>query len=68
MKLLPYWLIGQFTGLNLATALVLAPLAPLSIYLGVWLHRRVEQRLFMTICYGLVALTGIKLIVDGLGL
>jgi uncharacterized protein len=68
MKLVPYWLIGQFTGLNLATALVLAPLAPISMYLGVWLHRRVEQGLFMTLCYGLVALTGIKLIADGLGL
>lgn len=68
MKLVPYWLIGQFTGLNLATALALAPLAPLSMYLGVWLHRRIAQRMFMIICYGLVALTGIKLIADGLGL
>ena len=67
MKLVPYWLLGEFTALNLATALVLAPLAPLSMFLGVWLHRRIEQRLFMQICYGLVALTGVKLIVDGLG-
>jgi hypothetical protein len=68
MKLVPYWLIGEFTGVNLATALVLAPLAPLSMYLGVWLHHRIEQRLFMLLCYGLVALTGVKLIADGLGL
>ena len=68
MKLVPYWLIGEFTGVNLATALVLAPLAPLSMYLGVWLHRRIEQRLFMLLCYGLVALTGVKLIADGLGI
>jgi uncharacterized membrane protein YfcA len=68
MKLMPYWLIGEFTGLNLATALVLAPLAPISMYLGFWLHHRIEQQLFMTLCYGLVALTGIKLILDGLGL
>jgi len=67
MKLVPYALLGEFTGVNLATALVLAPLAPLSMYLGVWLHHRIEQRLFMQICYGLVALTGIKLIADGLG-
>lgn len=68
LKLVPYWLIGQFTSLNLATALVLAPLAPISMYLGVWLHHRIEQRRFMQLCYVLVALTGIKLITDGLGM
>lgn len=68
MKLVPYALLGEFTRLNLATALVLAPLAPLSMYLGVWLHHRIEQRRFMQVCYGLVALTGVKLIADGLGL
>jgi uncharacterized membrane protein YfcA len=67
MKLIPYALIGQFTTLNLTTALVMAPLAPISMYLGVWLHHRIAQRPFMLLCYGLVALTGAKLIADGLG-
>ena len=66
MKLLPYALIGQFTGLNLVTSLVLAPLAPLGVWLGIWLHGRIDQTLFYRLCYAFVAITGLKLIYDGL--
>jgi hypothetical protein len=38
------------------------------LYLGVWLHHRIAQRPFMILCYGSVALTGIKLIADRLGI
>jgi uncharacterized protein len=67
MKLVPYALLGQFTTVNLATSLVLAPLAPLGVRLGVRLHHRISQATFYPIIYGIVALTGAKLIWDGLG-
>jgi uncharacterized protein len=67
LKLVPYALLGQFTTTNLATSLILAPLAPLGVRLGVRLHHRVSQATFYPIIYGIVALTGAKLIWDGLG-
>ncbi|HET6520703.1 MAG TPA: sulfite exporter TauE/SafE family protein [Geminicoccaceae bacterium] len=66
MKLLPYALIGQFSATNLLTALALAPLAPVGVLAGVWLHRRIDETLFYRLCYGFVLLTGLKLIHDGL--
>lgn len=66
LKLVPYWLIGQFSGLNLTTALVLAPLAPIGMYLGIWLHRRIEPVTFYRLCYALIAVTGLKLVADGI--
>lgn len=66
MKLVPYSLIGQFSAANLATALVLAPLAPIGVRLGIWLHQRVDEVLFYRLAYGFVAITGLKLIWDGI--
>ena len=66
VKLVPYALIGQFVLPNLWTSLVLAPLAPVGMLLGIWLHTRVEQALFYRLAYVFVAITGVKLIYDGL--
>ncbi|MDH4053683.1 MAG: sulfite exporter TauE/SafE family protein, partial [Rubrivivax sp.] len=53
---------------NLTTSAVLLPLAPVGVWLGVRVVRRIPPRLF----YGLfelgMLLTGIKLLWDGLGL
>jgi uncharacterized membrane protein YfcA len=65
-KLLPYWWLGQMSAGNMATALALAPLAPIGMLSGVWLMRRVSQTLFMRICYGCVFATGLKLVWDGI--
>ena len=65
-KLVPYALLGQFGPTNLGTALVLMPLAALGMALGLWLHHRIDPALFYRLCYGCVALTGLKLIYDGL--
>ena len=43
-----------------------APLAPLGIWLGVWLHRRVSERAFYQVSYALLFATGAKLIWDAL--
>ena len=65
MKLPPYWWLGQLNLENLATALVLVPLAPIGILSGVWVLRRVDQAMFMRVCYGFVFLAGLKLTWDG---
>jgi len=66
VKLVPYAWLGQLEIANLTTSLVLAPLAPLGIYSGVWLHNHVTDRLFFQIAYALLFLVGVKLVFDGL--
>jgi uncharacterized protein len=65
-KLLPYWWLGQFPEGNLRTSLVLLPLAPIGIAIGVRLHDRIPTKLFYRLCYGFLFATGLKLIYDGL--
>lgn len=66
VKLLPYGLLGQLSADNLGTALVLSPLAPLGIWLGVRFHRMLSERLFYTLCFVFLGIAGVKLIHDGL--
>lgn len=63
-KLIPYYFLGQLNTANLATSLMFAPLAPLGIWLGVWLHRRVSEQAFFRISYALLFASGLKLIYD----
>lgn len=63
-KLLPYYLLGQLNAGNLAASLLFAPLAPLGIWLGVWLHRRISERAFYQLSYALLFATGVKLVFD----
>jgi uncharacterized membrane protein YfcA len=67
VKLVPYAWLGQFEASNLLTSLVLAPLAPIGIYTGVWLHKRVSDKVFFRIAYALLFIVGLKLLWDGLG-
>jgi len=66
VKLVPYTALGLFTGQNLATSAVLFPVAVAGILAGIWLHNRVPTGLFYAACYVFLALTGVKLIYDGL--
>jgi uncharacterized membrane protein YfcA len=66
VKLVPYTALGLFTGENLATSAVLFPVAVAGILAGIWLHNRVPTGLFYAACYVFLALTGAKLIYDGL--
>ena len=65
VKLLPYGWLGQLSAGNLVTSLVLAPLAPIGVYTGVWLHRRVSDRFFFRLMYVLLFVVGCKLLYDG---
>ena len=69
-KLVPYAWLGQLSAENLATSAVLAVFAPIGVYLGVWLHRRVSDRVFFIFVYAFLFIVGIRLIagsVAGLG-
>lgn len=66
VKLIPYAWLGQLASNNLLLSLVLAPLAPIGIYIGVWLHRRVSDRFFFRFAYALLFVVGLKLMYDGL--
>lgn len=65
-KWLPYAWLGLLDMRNLATSMVLVPVAPLGVWLGVWLLRRVQARWFYRIAYAGMGLTGLKLLWDGL--
>ncbi|PLK48804.1 sulfite exporter TauE/SafE family protein [Uliginosibacterium sp. TH139] len=62
LKLVPFAELGLLDARNLGTALVLAPLAPIGVYLGIWLHKRIDEKLFYRLSYIFLLLTGIKLI------
>jgi len=64
VKLVPYAFLGQLSTANLSTALMFSPLAPIGIALGVWLHKRMSERVFYAISYSLLFATGLKLIWD----
>ncbi len=65
VKLVPYALLDMFPAVNLTTSLVLMPAAILGTFAGVWLHKRVSDRLFYLFCYAFVLITGAKLLFDG---
>jgi hypothetical protein len=67
-KVLPYWWLGLFSAQNLATSAALVPAGLAGVALGVWLHRRVSERLFYRLLYAFLLATGAKLLYDGLGL
>ena len=66
VKLVPYAMLGQLNTSNLAASLLFAPLAPLGIWLGVWLHKRISERSFYAVSYVLLFATGVKLVWDAL--
>lgn len=66
VKLVPYAWLGQFAAQNLTTSLILAPVAPLGVWLGLRLHRLVSQQLFYRISYAAMIVAGVKLLWDGI--
>jgi uncharacterized membrane protein YfcA len=65
-KWIPYAWLGLLDTRSLATSLLLVPLAPVGVWLGVWLTRRVDGAVFYRVAYAGMAATGIKLLWDGL--
>ncbi len=65
-KWIPYAWLGLLDTRNMATSLVLLPIAPLGVWSGVWLARRIDQILFYRLIYVGMFLTGVKLVWDAL--
>ncbi len=65
VKLVPYTWLGQLDASNLSTSLVLSPWAPIGVGIGVWLHRRVSDRIFFHFVYTFLFVVGLKLVFDG---
>jgi len=66
IKLVPYYLLDQLIVSNLKISLLLSPLAPISIFLGYFLHKKVSEKTFYFIIYILLGISGVKLIYDGI--
>ena len=65
-KLVPYAGLGLFDRGTLQTSLLLAPIAPLGIWLGVWLHHKIDERWYFRVVMAGLAVTGVKLVIDAL--
>ena len=65
VKLVPYAWLELFDGRNLSTSAALAPLAPVGIFAGYQMMRRVNEVLFYRICYALLAVVGLRLLWQG---
>jgi hypothetical protein len=65
-KWIPYAWLGLIDLNNMVTALLLMPLAPLGVWLGVRWTRHIRPTLFYRIAYAGMLLTGLKLLWDGL--
>jgi len=64
-KWIPYAWLGLIDWRNMATSLALLPLAPVGVWLGVRIARRIDAKLFYRAIYLGMLLTGIKLVWDG---
>lgn len=65
VKLVPYYVLGQFSAANLSTSLVLLPIAPVATLFGIWLVKRIRADLFYVVIYTLLVPVGLKLAYDG---
>jgi uncharacterized protein len=64
-KLVPYYFLGQLNVQNLTMSAMLAPVGVAGVFLGVYLVRRIDARLFYRIAYWLVFLLALQLIWEG---
>lgn len=66
LKLGPYIAIGLITWDMGRAWLILAPVALIGVWLGVWLHRVIPEQVYFRLVYVLLVITGSKLIWDAL--
>ena len=63
-KWIPYGWLGLLDMRNMSTSLVLLPVAPLGVWIGVKVARHIQPRLFYRLVYLGMFLTGTKLVWD----
>jgi uncharacterized membrane protein YfcA len=66
VKLVPYFFLGQLSLTNVLTSLLLLPLAPIGVAMGVWLAKRMSDLWFYRVIHVLLLVTGTKLVWDGI--
>ena len=64
-KIIPYAWLGLIDLRNMSTALVLMPLAPVGVWIGIRLVPHIPAKLFYRLVYIGMFLTGVKLLWDG---
>jgi uncharacterized protein len=64
IKLGPFVLLGLERPQTLAAAVALSPIVPFGVWAGKALHDRMDQQRLYIWCYGLLAVTGLKLLFD----
>ncbi len=65
VKVVPYFALGQFSATNLAASAVLLPIAPIAIFAGVMIVKRMDREMFYPFMYAMVLIVGTKLTWDG---
>jgi len=65
-KILPYWWLGLFTMPNLSISLILMPLAPIGMWLGIKFNHLIPQKVFLRISYTILFVLGARLFYEGL--
>jgi uncharacterized protein len=65
-KWIPYAWLGLIDLRNMSTSLMLLPFAPVGVWVGIWLTRRIDSGWFYRFAYAGMFLTGVKLLWDGL--
>ena len=62
VKLVPYFLLGQFDTANLITSAALLPISIPATFLGVWLVKKFETDAFYKIVYAAIFIVGVYLV------
>lgn len=65
LKLIPYAALGQLNPANLTVTALLMPVAVAATFAGVWLTRRLPEKLFYRLVMGALFLISLKLVWDG---
>jgi hypothetical protein len=65
LKIVPYFMLGQFSSQNLTTSLVLLPLAIVANFAGIWLVKHMPTKLFYQISYVLLLVVSLGLLWQG---
>ena len=65
MKVVPYFMLGQFSSKNISTSIALLPLAVAANFAGIWMVRAVPTAVFYRITYVLLFILGSVLLGQG---
>ena len=65
LKIVPYFMLGQFSAKNLSTSLALLPIAIAANFAGIWMVRVVPTAQFYRITYVLLSVLGLLLFGQG---